>query len=114
MPTTKGQTTRSAILDRAADLASAEGLEGLTIGRLASELELSKSGLFAHFGSKQDLQLATVEHAAARFYDAVVAPAQRRAKGHARLEAYWRAYVDYLESEVFARRCVWAPARPEF
>jgi AcrR family transcriptional regulator len=112
--TTKGQSTRNAILDRAADLASAEGLEGLTIGRLASELELSKSGLFAHFGSKQDLQLATVEHAAARFYDAVVAPAQRRPKGHARLEAYWRAYVDYLESEVFAGGCFWAAAAAEF
>src|ERR1700755_2113673 len=55
---TKGEQTRAAILERAVDLASAEGLEGLTIGRLAAELEMSKSGLFAHFGSKQELQLA--------------------------------------------------------
>jgi AcrR family transcriptional regulator len=106
--------TRTAILDRAADLASAEGLEGLTIGRLAAELALSKSGLFAHFGSKQDLQLATVAHAAGRFYDAVVAPAQRQPEGKARLQAYWRSYVDYLEAEVFAGGCFWAAAAAEF
>src|SRR5882757_7521169 len=57
---TKGAATRAAILDRGVDLASAEGLEALSIGRLASELGMSKSGLFAHFGSKQDLQLAIV------------------------------------------------------
>ena len=73
--TTKGAETRAAILDRAVDLASAEGLEGLTIGRLAAELEMSKSGIFAHFGSKQDLQLATVEAAAARFSAEVIEPA---------------------------------------
>ena len=56
----KGERTRAAILDRAVDLASVEGLEGLTIGRLATDLGMSKSGLFAHFGSKQELQLATV------------------------------------------------------
>ena len=61
---TKGGATRAAILERAVDLASVEGLEGLTIGRLASDLGMSKSGLFAHFGSKQDLQLATVAAAA--------------------------------------------------
>jgi AcrR family transcriptional regulator len=114
MPTTKGASTRNAILDRAADLASVEGLEGLTIGRLAAELELSKSGLFAHFGSKEDLQLATVRHAAVRFSDAVVRPAQRHAAGRARLEAYWRGYLDYLQSGVFAGGCFWAAAATEF
>ncbi|MGZ4810204.1 MAG: TetR/AcrR family transcriptional regulator, partial [Thermoanaerobaculia bacterium] len=63
----KGDRTRQAILDRAVDLASLEGLEGLTIGRLADELKMSKSGLFAHFGSKEELQLATVETARNRF-----------------------------------------------
>ncbi len=111
---TKGALTRNAILDRAADVASAEGLEGLTIGRLASELELSKSGLFAHFGSKHDLQLATVDHAARRFYDAVIAPAQRQPEGGARLAAYWKAYVDYLQNGVFAGGCFWAAASAEF
>jgi AcrR family transcriptional regulator len=114
MPHTKGAATRTAILDRAADLASVDGLEGLTIGRLATDLELSKSGLFAHFGSKEDLQLATVEHAARRFYDTVVAPAQRHPEGKARLEAYWRAYVDYLQTGVFAGGCFWAAAAAEF
>jgi AcrR family transcriptional regulator len=114
MPYPKGTVTRSAILDRAADVASVDGLEGLTIGRLATDLELSKSGLFAHFGSKEDLQLATVEHAARRFYDAVVAPAQRQPEGKARLEAYWQAYVDYLQGDVFPGGCFWAAAAPEF
>ena len=63
----KGADTRATILARALDLASVDGLEGLTIGRLASELEMSKSGVFAHFGSKQELQLATVGAAAERF-----------------------------------------------
>ena len=63
-PSRKGDATRAAILDRAVDIASIEGLDGLTIGRLAAELEMSKSGLFAHFGSKQELQLATVGAAA--------------------------------------------------
>ena len=56
----KGDRTRQSILERAVDIASVEGLEGLTIGRLADELDMSKSGLFAHFGSKEDLQLATI------------------------------------------------------
>src|SRR5215213_4412222 len=56
-----GERTRQAILEAAVDIASEEGLEGLTIGRLAAELSMSKSGLFAHFGSKEELQLATVE-----------------------------------------------------
>ena len=59
-PRPKGEATREAILDRAVDLASTDGLEGLTIGRLAAELEMSKSGLFGHFGSKEGLQLATI------------------------------------------------------
>src|ERR1044072_7920582 len=83
----KGDATRAAILDRAVDLASVEGLEGLTIGRLASELEMSKSGLFAHFGSKQELQLATVEAAATRFRRAVIEPAAAAAEGAPRPSA---------------------------
>ena len=114
MPTTKGTSTRNAILDRAADIASAEGLEGLTIGRLATDLELSKSGLFAHFGSKQDLQLATVERAAKRFYDAVVEPAVAHPEGAQRLAAYWRGYLAYLEAQVFSGGCFWAAAVAEF
>jgi AcrR family transcriptional regulator len=111
---TKAATTRSAILERAVDLASAEGLEGLTIGRLARELQLSKSGLFAHFGSKEELQLATIEAAAARFFGEVVAPAQAEPEGGSRLRAYCERYVDYLERKVFPGGCFWAAAAAEF
>jgi AcrR family transcriptional regulator len=103
-----------AILERAVDLASTEGLEGLTIGRLASELQMSKSGLFAHFGSKEELQLATIQAAAERFYGEVVAPALAQEEGYARLRAYCQRYLDYLEREVFAGGCFWAAAAAEF
>jgi AcrR family transcriptional regulator len=111
---TKGTTTRVAILKHAVDLASTEGLEGLTIGRLASDLQMSKSGLFAHFGSKEELQLATVDAAAQRFYVAVIAPAQTQTEGAPRLWAYCERYLDYLEREVFAGGCFWAAAATEF
>src|SRR5271163_4442038 len=111
---TKAADTRSAILERAVDVASVEGLEGLTIGRLASELRMSKSGLFAHFGSKEDLQLATLEAAAARFYVEVVAPAQHEREGARRLRAYCEGYMGYLERGVFAGGCFWAGAAAEF
>jgi AcrR family transcriptional regulator len=110
----KAANTRSAILEHAVDLASAEGLEGLTIGRLAAELRMSKSGLFAHFGSKEELQLATVEAASRRFLDAVIAPAQLEPEGAARLRAYCERYIDYLERKVFAGGCFWAAAASEF
>ena len=73
----RGERTRQAILKTAVDIASAEGLEGLTIGRLATKLSLSKSGLFAHFGSKEDLQLATVDAARAIFIREVIHPTIR-------------------------------------
>ncbi len=111
---TKAATTRTAILERAADVASVEGLEGLTIGRLASELRMSKSGLFAHFGSKEELQLATVEAAATRFFSEVIAPAQREPEGAARLRAYCEGYLGYLQRKVFAGGCFWAAAAAEF
>ena len=112
--TTKAATTRASILERAVNIASVDGLQGLTIGRLAGELRMSKSGLFAHFGSKEELQLATIEAAAARFYDEVVAPAQSEAEGAARLRAYCERYVDYLQRKVFAGGCFWAAAAAEF
>ncbi len=110
----KAQATRSAILEHATDLASREGLEGLTIGRLASELKMSKSGLFAHFGSKQDLQMATVEAAAQRFYEAVLAPCQSLPEGGERLCGYCERYLDTLQQELFAGGCFWAAASAEF
>jgi AcrR family transcriptional regulator len=111
---TKAARTRSAILERAADLASREGLEGLTIGRLAGELRMSKSGLFAHFGSKQDLQLATIAAAAQRFYAEVIESALGEPEGEARLRAYTLRYLDLLEREVFEGGCFWAAVATEF
>ncbi|HWM63444.1 MAG TPA: TetR/AcrR family transcriptional regulator [Solirubrobacterales bacterium] len=110
----KGAATRAAILDRAVDLASAEGLEGLTIGRLAGELEMSKSGLFAHFGSKQELQLATVDAAATRFRRAVIDPAAGAADGTPRLRALVDAYLAHLDADAYSGGCFWASTTAEY
>ncbi len=109
---TKGERTRAAILDHAVDLASVEGLEGLTIGRLASDLGMSKSGLFRHFGSKQDLQLATVGAARARFVAMVIEPATAAPDGAPRLRAMAEHYLDYLHS--FPGGCFWGATASEF
>lgn len=110
--TQKGSETRAAILDRAVDLASAEGLEGLTIGRLASELRMSKSGLFAHFGSKQELQLATVAAAAERFRTAVIDPALDLPDGAPRLRAMAERYLDQLQD--YSGGCFFAATSVEY
>lgn len=109
---TKGRRTREAILDRAVDLASAEGLEGLTIGRLAAELEMSKSGLFAHFGSKRDLQLATVAAARERFRSAVVEPALAVPDGAPRLRAMTEGFIDHQRS--YSGGCFWSATAIEY
>jgi AcrR family transcriptional regulator len=109
---TKGERTRAAILDRAVDLASVEGLEGLTIGRLASDLRMSKSGLFRHFGSKQDLQLATVAAARDRFVAMVLEPASHALDGGPRLRAMAEHYLGYLYS--FPGGCFWGATASEF
>lgn len=91
----KGELTRQAVVDRAVGLASTVGLEGLTIGRLAEELELSKSGLFAHFGSKEALQVQVLERAAARFVDAVVKPALLAPRGEPRVRALFELWRNW-------------------
>jgi len=110
--TQKGTQTRAAILDRAVDLASVEGLEGLTIGRLAAGLQMSKSGLFAHFGSKQELQLATVEAAAGRFRAAVIEPALELPDGAPRLRAMAERYLDQLQD--YSGGCFFAATSAEY
>src|SRR5215216_5120169 len=82
-----GERTRQAILHAAARLATTEGLEGLSIGRLAAHLGMSKSGLYAHFGSKEELQLATVDTARAIFETEVVRPAEGECTSRGCLEA---------------------------
>ncbi len=89
----KGEATRNAILDRATELARTLGVEGLTIGRLAEDLELSKSGLFAHFGSKEALQVAVIEHAREQFVSEVMAPALKAPRGEPRLKAMYERWV---------------------
>jgi AcrR family transcriptional regulator len=108
----KGKRTRTAILERAVDLASAEGLEGLTIGRLAADLGMSKSGLFAHFGSKQDLQLAVVVAAAERFRVAVVEPALAAPEGAPRLRALVDRYMEGLT--LYSGGCFWTAVSVEY
>jgi len=110
----KGERTRSGILQRAVDLASLEGLEGLTIGRLADDLGMSKSGLFAHFGSKEELQLATIEAASERFINEVVRPAIKAERGYPRLMAMSRFWLDYVRRKVFPGGCFFAAASFEF
>jgi AcrR family transcriptional regulator len=111
---TKGERTRQAILDTAAALATQEGLDPLSIGRLAEATGMSKSGLFAHFGSKEELQLATVDHAAAMFVAEVIAPARSAPRGLARVWALCDRMVDYAERQVFPGGCFFAATSFEF
>src|ERR1700689_4128755 len=112
--TSNGARTRTAILQTAADLASIDGLDGLSIGRLATELAMSKSGLFAHFGSKEELQLATIEEARQRYAREVIEPACAAGSGILRLHALCEAFLSYLERAVFPGGCFFASAMAEF
>lgn len=95
----KGQTTRAAILDHAGSLATAVGLEGVTIGRLAGDLSLSKSGLFAHFRSKEALQLQTIEHQREKFVRAVVTPMLEAQGGLERVRVMFARWSAWRRSE---------------
>ena len=110
----RGRQTRASILASAVDLASVEGLEGLTIGRLATSLNMSKSGLFAHFGSKEELQLEAIRAAREIFIEEVVEPARTAARGLPRLRAMLDAKLAYLRTEVFRGGCFFDAARMEF
>jgi AcrR family transcriptional regulator len=96
------------------DIASAEGLEGLSIGRLATELQMSKTGIFAHFGSKEQLQLATVAAAKQVFLEQVVHPAMGQPRGLLRLRAMLESWIGYVERIVFRGGCFFAAASAEF
>src|SRR5215212_8447179 len=105
----RGDKTRQAILDKAVQLASEEGLDGLSIGRLAGELGVSKSGLIAHFGSKEELQLATVDAAREVFLEQVIG-GSRADSGIGRLVCLTNAWLDYMEQEVFRGGCFFTAA----
>jgi AcrR family transcriptional regulator len=109
----KGADTRRAILDRAAGLASRVGLEGLSIGALAQELELSKSGLFAHFQSKEALQLQVIEHAAEQFVDSIVRPALEAPRGEPRVRALWQGWLRWSRDSGSAG-CVFVALATEY
>ena len=110
----RGVRTRQAILKVAVDIASAEGLEGLTIGRLASHLSMSKSGLFAHFGSKEDLQLATIETARALFIHEVIQPALEAKRGMPRLWKLCDMWITSVQRGALSGGCFFAAAAAEF
>ena len=105
-----GDKSRAAILDAAAKLATTEGLNGLSIGRLAEHTGMSKSGLYAHFGSKEELQLATIDAASQIFVREVIEPVREENAGPARLEALGEMFLSYLEREVFPGGCFFAAA----
>jgi AcrR family transcriptional regulator len=107
---TKGQDTRAAILAEAANLASINGLNGLTIGSLAAHTGMSKSGLFRHFGSKEELQVATLKAGVDRFTETVIRPALNTARGVARVQALFEHWLDWGTGEVFAGGCIFIPA----
>src|SRR5262245_45834018 len=107
-PRADGQRTRAAILRTAASLATVDGLEGLSIGNLATATGISKSGLYAHFGSKQELQLATVDEAERILQAEVVQPALAARPGLAQLAAVCEAYFGYVQRRVFPGGCFFA------
>ena len=109
-----GERSRQKILQAAAMLATTEGLEGLSIGRLADHIGMSKSGLYAHFGSKEELQLATIETAGQIFGAEVVAPTRDAATPLAKIEVLCEQFLSHLERRVFPGGCFFASAAAEF
>jgi AcrR family transcriptional regulator len=107
-PRADGERTRAAILRAAASLATVDGLEGLSIGNLAAAIGMSKSGLYAHFGTKQELQLATVDEAERILSEEVVQPALAAPPGLGQLAAVCEAYFSYVERRVFPGGCFFA------
>jgi AcrR family transcriptional regulator len=108
-----GQRSREAILKGASELATIEGLEGLSIGRLADHIGMSKSGLYAPFGSKEELQLATIDAAQEIFDREVVGPALEQPQGIAQVLAFSEGYLSYLERHVFPGGCFFASVAAE-
>src|SRR3954452_22416405 len=109
----KGDETRDRILDWAFRTASRTGLEGLSIGGLATELGLSKSGLFAHFGSKEDLQLAGLEVAATRSTETVMRPASRAPRGEPRIRRLFENWLAWIGDPATPGGCVFLAAAAE-
>ncbi len=109
----KGEATRERILESALELASTEGLTGLSIGRLADRNGMSKSGLFAHFGSKEGLQLDVLELAVAKFRESVFTPALRADRGEPRLRALFTRWIDWADDQSLPGGCLFTAAAAE-
>ena len=110
----KGEQTRTAILDEALKISSKLGLEGLTIGSLADATGMSKSGLFAHFGSREDLQLAVLEHAAQRYGEMVFVPVLKIERGLPRLRALFERWLDWALESGLPGGCIMISAAAEY
>jgi AcrR family transcriptional regulator len=110
----RGAASRRTIVRHAVDVASEDGLDGLSLGRLAGDLELSKSGVQTLFGSKENLQVAVAEAAGAAFTDAVVRPALARDPGAERLGALIDGWIAYAEEPLFRGGCFWTANLPVF
>jgi AcrR family transcriptional regulator len=109
----KGEQTRSAIVAAACELAARDGLEGLTIGALAERMGMSKSGVFAHFGSREDLQIAVLKAYEQRFVDDVLKPGLEAPRGLARLRAIFGNWLDRTAVEA-ASACIWISGATEY
>jgi AcrR family transcriptional regulator len=109
----KGEQTRAAILDAALDLASRDGLEGLTIGLLAERMQMSKSGVFAHFGSREDLQVEVVREYHRRFEDEVFYPSLREPRGLPRLRSMISRWIEKRIQEV-TTGCIYISGAVEY
>lgn len=110
----RGDLTRRTVLQHAVDIASIHGLEGLSIGKLAADLEISKSGLFAHFGAKEELQLATIRAARRIYADAVVAPTMAEPPGLERIWVMSEAWIAYSQGRVFPGGCFFAKCTHDY
>jgi len=109
----KGELTRAAILDVALDLSSRDGLEGLTIGLLADKMNMSKSGVFAHFGSREDLQMEVLKLYHYRFEQEVFFPAMKEPRGIARLESMFARWIKRVSVEI-ASGCIYISGAVEY
>jgi AcrR family transcriptional regulator len=110
----KGAETRDRIVESAMRLASSEGFEGLTLGTLSSELGLSKSGLFAHFGSKDELQLQVLRAAVERFNETVVRPSLKASRGEPRIRAFFENWLAWSNDPAMPGGCILVTASIEF
>ena len=109
----KGEQTRAAIVDAALEMSARDGLEGLTIGALAERMRMSKSGVFAHFGSREDLQIAVLKAYERRFVDDILVPALKEKRGLPRLRAVFSRWLDRTAIEA-ASGCIWISGAVEY